>query len=607
MIARAQLECGSTNPMFSAQVTANRSNAWLVVALLVVVLISLPNITYPIGRDQATYCVIGQGLLHGQQLYRDLWDIKPPGIFYIYALLAGLFGPVMWSVGMADILWLLAISYCIFLFAERYVGPIAAFIGVVINAAWHCRAGYVHAAQPEGFLILFVFAGYFLISRGDRWTTSRHIAAGLLMGAAFWIKYNALVFVPFLLLTPYLDWRSLQAQPPRARLSLPWRTWITRSVALLAGFVAAVVAVLMYFGLAGLWEVLWKSHFEIVARYGVAPIRDWEFYWLVPVVGTVHRVGLLTLAATGLAFVIARRRRELPNLGPILFGATVGYASAAIQIRFQTYAFETCYPFFAMIWAYLAVRILGYFRAFERKLAARASHLAQIGLWVLGVNAAFLLVLLGGLDSAKHYRGLRAWLDDPQEFYENYPGEYPLEHLGSEMRVIAYLEKESAPGEKVYVWGTAPLIYFLAGLHSPTRFIPNHPLMSPWAPSAWREELIHDLTETPPAFIVVARNDQAPSVTSNPLDSEQVLRLFPEMQALLGGSYDRVATFADFVVYRRRGLAERLSSHLEFLHVPRRFGLASPWRRALGRRKHADWTDCRRSTSCLPVPVLLRT
>ena len=112
--------------------TATRTarRRWLLAALLFVLFRALPNLSYPIGRDQATYFVIGEGLLHGQRLYRDFPENKPPGILAFYALLGKLFGHVMWSVGLVDILWLLSISYCIFRFAERHLGAPAAAIAV---------------------------------------------------------------------------------------------------------------------------------------------------------------------------------------------------------------------------------------------------------------------------------------------------------------------------------------------------------------------------------------------------------------------------------------------------------------------------------------------
>src|SRR5579864_5560554 len=158
------------------------TRAWLFGGLAVVFLRALPNLRFPIGRDQATYCVIGQGLLRGQLLYRDLWDNKPPGIFYLYALIVKIFGPVMWCVGAVDILWLLAISICIFYFARSYLGAPAAALAMVANAIRHCRQGYIHAAQPETFLMLCVFAAYFLLlpAEGRRWL--RQLAAGLILG-----------------------------------------------------------------------------------------------------------------------------------------------------------------------------------------------------------------------------------------------------------------------------------------------------------------------------------------------------------------------------------------------------------------------------------------
>jgi len=49
---------------------------WLLVGLVPTMLVALPDLSYPVFRDQATFLVLGDGLLHGQLPYRDLWDIK---------------------------------------------------------------------------------------------------------------------------------------------------------------------------------------------------------------------------------------------------------------------------------------------------------------------------------------------------------------------------------------------------------------------------------------------------------------------------------------------------------------------------------------------------
>src|SRR5579863_771223 len=109
----------TNTPAESASPPSAASWKWLAATLVIILIRALPNLRYIIGRDQATYCVIGQGLLQGKLLYRDLWDNKPPGIFYIYSLIVKIFGPVMWSVGAVDILWLLLFSCCLFYFVRR--------------------------------------------------------------------------------------------------------------------------------------------------------------------------------------------------------------------------------------------------------------------------------------------------------------------------------------------------------------------------------------------------------------------------------------------------------------------------------------------------------
>jgi hypothetical protein len=157
-----------------------------------------------------------------------------------------------------------------------------------------------------------------------------------------------------------------------------------------------------------------------------------------------------------------------------------------------------------------------------------------------------------GTTFARRYRALMNWWRDPDSFYLNYPEKLGQEHLREKMLVIGYLRAKSQPGDQVYVWSFQALIYYLTGLRSPTRFVPNFPLMSSWGPPAWRSELMRDLHRSHPAFIVVARHDGILSITLSPLDSEQYLKVFPELGGFIHEDYRPVATFSDFVVYGRK-------------------------------------------------------
>ena len=67
---------------------------WLLVLLVIgiTLLAALPILTYPMWRDNGIYATIARQLNAGKTLYVDVWDIKPPPIYYIYALGISIFG-----------------------------------------------------------------------------------------------------------------------------------------------------------------------------------------------------------------------------------------------------------------------------------------------------------------------------------------------------------------------------------------------------------------------------------------------------------------------------------------------------------------------------------
>jgi hypothetical protein len=529
------------------------SRGWLMLALLFVLVASLPNLSHPIGRDQALYCVIGESLLHGQRPYLDVWDNRPPTTSFIFAGIVKLFGPVMWCVGVVDILWLLCVSYFVFRFAARHLGTGAAFVAVGINALWHCRAGYVHAAVPSTFVIFLVFAGFFLVEREAGWLKLRHFAAGILMGTAFWTTFNALVFLPLLLLLPYLDPSQLDQAPRRLRWGIARRAWLGRA-AMFAGGLATVVAVVaIYLWWVGSWAAFREIQFEVMPRYLRLAFERTPSYSLWSIKETQSALGLWTEVATLVALLVAWKQRELARLAPILLGGMMGCLCAAVQMRFHPYYFETAYPFLAMVWGYLAVKVYEGFAGLSRACATRGWCVARVLVWVLFANVVAWPVVDHVIMLTAHYGALLSWWRAPEVFYAAYPWPHHLEQLGGEMGTIQYLRENSTPEDRVFVWGTQPVIYFLSRRHPPTRFISNLGLISLWGPPAWKQELLRDLRRAPPRFIVVVRGDAVPTISYTRMDSEKYLTVFTGLAAFIAASYQPVTAIGNFVIYRRDG------------------------------------------------------
>src|SRR5579884_291949 len=79
----------------------------------------LPTLAYGFGRDQGLFYYLGREWLAGRIPYRDAFDVKPPGIYLVYAVAIRLFGPHLWSVRLLELLGVLTAGYLIALCVRR--------------------------------------------------------------------------------------------------------------------------------------------------------------------------------------------------------------------------------------------------------------------------------------------------------------------------------------------------------------------------------------------------------------------------------------------------------------------------------------------------------
>jgi hypothetical protein len=520
--------------------------------LLYVFLQAIPDITYPLGRDQATYCFIAQRLLEGKRLYLELWDNKPPGIFYLYAVIVKIFGHVMWSVGMMEILWLLAISFFIFKFAEKHLGTAAAVIAVLIHTSWRIRDGYWDAGQPENYLMLLVFVSYFLVLTSHRrgGPLSRALS-GLLFGAAFWLKYTAILLAPLVVIIPFVEFVPQGMGSIRLRLTVGWREWLAKLAPWAAGFALAVVGVPAYFWLIGAWPAMREVQFHVLPRYNAMVWARTPDYWKFAVLQVLqYHWGVLTDVALLVAVLMARRAKDLHLLMPALLALTMGTLALLMQTRVPSYAFETTYPFLAMFWGYLVVKVFQGFRALARASAARGWKLVPGLVWLVFANLLYLPLPTEAVLLKLRISDFRHWQEDPGRFYANYPWARVISHFDDQFQVIHYLQQNSSAGDGLFVWGSEPLIYFLTRRNPPTRFVSNLGVLSLWVPEEWREELMSDLEKSQPRYIVVARDDKVPMISFNYLDSEGYLGRFPVLARFIAEHYRAALDVRAFTVYR---------------------------------------------------------
>jgi hypothetical protein len=468
-----------------------------------------------------------------------------------YAGIAKLFGRVMWSAAVVDILLLLLISYLLFSFTEPYLGRAGAAVAVMVHASMHGEMRYFWIAQPETFQVACVLVGYSLMAGRRRWWKLSSFVAGLLLGYACWLKYNAIAFLPFLVLLPYLDTSGLDRQRSQVSLTIPWRSWLAKVALLLAGLAAAIGIVMAWIVLKGAWPAMREVQFEVLPRYAAMAIQRNPHYLRSVFVRTNYYLGVWNLWATLAGLLVAWLRRDLRRFTPTFLAASLAYIATVMQVRFHDYYFQTCYPFLAAIWAYLVVSIYEGSRALARNFRQRGWRLAAGLVWIAFANAIFWPLPEEFSKLTMRYEELREWRAGPKSFYSHYPRQLPFEHLGGELEVIDFLGKNARPNDGVYVWSAHCAVYYLSGHQPPTRFVSNLGIVSLWSPPRWREELMQDLKRSQPRFIVVARGDQLPILTYVNLDSEKYLKAFQEFDSFIKNNYKSAADFDTFVVFER--------------------------------------------------------
>jgi hypothetical protein len=215
---------------------------WVYVALsaLAVVVSVLKAPVFPI-NDPALFEYFGWAMLHGQRLYADLLDVKPPSIFVVNALWQTLFGDnyALHTYAEAAVI---AASIALFaLFLRRRQIPAWA-LGTFLFAVFF-SIPFPQFNYTQHYAIFFIVLGLYLSARG--WNL--FAGGALALATTFWIP-AALTCIPIM----------LEPIGRRQRILL-----LGGFLAMLALYVLALLAAFgprLFTDFARIWTVRVESH-----------------------------------------------------------------------------------------------------------------------------------------------------------------------------------------------------------------------------------------------------------------------------------------------------------------------------------------------------------
>ncbi len=513
---------------------SNRLTLALIGALLIV---RLPSLVQPMGPDQGLYAYVGERILQGQLAYRDAWDQKPPGIHYVYAALRGVW-PGDAVVAAADLVAAAAIAVMLVVLGSRLGGPIAggtaAIVFLLLSDPSFARYGGVRVrSQCETFIAFFVTAAVLLavFPFRDRVRPWALLAAGLFVGAAFVLKYNAavygLVVIAAAAIASRLDARGV--------------------LAIVVGAGIVPLTLLLRFALGHAVADLYQATIAYNLRYsGETYENRWQMLrYLVSFPVQHARVDALWFAGgLGCAVLLVAGYKRRTAWLPVAWVAAACLSIAINGSRGLPQYFVQAGPALALAAGVAAALTLP-----RLPRAARWIAIALVAIGVWRVND-FPKLVSNVAHDVNYVRGRI----DRRTHLARYGGQREVDKYSAldNLDLGSMLASRSQPGETVFVFGFSPGAYVYADRRSASRFFWSRPVIAGFNaedPRYGTAGLVSDLQVNQPVVVALQVHDWSPDVT----DSAPFFFSQPGLNAWLRSNYHEVPAVDGFSTWVLNG------------------------------------------------------
>jgi 4-amino-4-deoxy-L-arabinose transferase-like glycosyltransferase len=250
------------------------------------VILRLPFLQEPLDGDEGIYSSIAMWLDHGAVLYKDLVDLKPPLLFYIYLSIFKLFGWSALSLRSFSLFYSLIGTIMIFFIGRRLLNERSGLSAALLFAVFSGGPMIEGAgANAEVFMILPMMLALLFFLRNE------YLLAGLLSGLAIMIKQVALY--NFLALIGFNLWPVLKDRRQ-------WLDALKINGRLIVGFMVVPALFLVYFAFKGALNDLIEATILVgvrnikpnllffLARTVYIALLENSLLWLLAIAAIVH-------------------------------------------------------------------------------------------------------------------------------------------------------------------------------------------------------------------------------------------------------------------------------------------------------------------------------
>ena len=160
----------------------------LLIILLSLILLSPSNPYYSEpGRDSGFFMFTGRELLHGKELYTQIWDSKGPMIFFVNALGFWLGGGTRWGLWFLELILLVIGFGLAYSVLNKHWGHPAALFGI-ISGAFAFATIFGNGNTVEEYSLFFALLSLYFYDKGL--STQNHRLSDLIIGASLMASFH---------------------------------------------------------------------------------------------------------------------------------------------------------------------------------------------------------------------------------------------------------------------------------------------------------------------------------------------------------------------------------------------------------------------------------
>ena len=171
----------------------------LAIVVLSVCIIRWRLVGMPLERDEGEYAYFGHLILNGVSPYQEAYNMKLPGIYYMYALIMAVFGETYRGIHIGFLLMNAATMILFFQAFKKLFNPMTALLAVGFYGLMAMSNNVLgFAAHATHFAVFYLALSLFFLSKYEQ--NKKILFAfltGAMLGMAFLMKQQAVYFILF--------------------------------------------------------------------------------------------------------------------------------------------------------------------------------------------------------------------------------------------------------------------------------------------------------------------------------------------------------------------------------------------------------------------------